>query len=65
MAMLAKLHKLSYGSPFSMSALTSPLGFVGLQGAFSLQKDGTVKRKVGIMEIKDGKSQLRELIEGK
>lgn len=65
MAMLAKLHKLSYDAPFSMTALTSPMGFVGLQGAFSLQKDGSVKRKIAIMEIKDGTSQMRELVEGK
>lgn len=65
MAMLAKLHKLSYEAPFSIPALTSPMGFVGLQGSFTLQKDGSVKRKIGVMEIKDGKSQLRELIEGK
>lgn len=65
MATLAKLHKLNYDAPFSITALTSPMGFVGLHGAFSLQKNGNVKRKIGIMEIKDGKSQLRELIEGK
>ncbi|QOL20114.1 penicillin-binding protein activator [Candidatus Bodocaedibacter vickermanii] len=65
MAMLSKLHKLSYDAPFSMTALTSPMGFVGLQGSFSLQKDGSVKRKIAIMEIKDGASQMRELVEGK
>lgn len=65
MAMLAKLHKLSYTAPFSVSALTSPLGFVGLQGGFTLQKDGRVSRKIAIMEIKEGTSQFRELIEGK
>lgn len=65
MAMLAKLHKLSYDSPFSISALTSPLGFVGLQGSFSLQKDGSAKRKIAVMEIKEGTAQFRELVEGK
>lgn len=65
MAMIAKVHKLSYNAPFSMTALTTPLGFVGLQGAFKLEKDGRVSRKIAIMEIKDGTSQFRELVEGK
>lgn len=65
MAMLAKLHKLNSSAPFSISALTSPLGFVGLQGGFKLQKDGSVKRSISIMEIKDGASRMIGVGEGK
>jgi ABC-type branched-subunit amino acid transport system substrate-binding protein len=65
MAMLAKLHKSGSDKPFSINALTHPMGFVGLQGTFKLQKDGRVMRKIAIMEIKDGASHLREIIEGK
>lgn len=65
MAMLAKLHKLDSGSPFSMTALTNPMGFVGLQGIFKLQQDGNVKRSISIMEISEGSSRLIGTSEGR
>jgi ABC-type branched-subunit amino acid transport system substrate-binding protein len=65
MAMLAKLHKLNYNSPFAVGALTTPLGFVGLEGTFKLQKDGSIKRSISIMEIKDGTSHMIGVGEGK
>lgn len=54
MAMLAKLHKINPYTPFSINALTNPQGFIGLQGAFTLHKNGSIKRHISIMEVKDG-----------
>jgi branched-chain amino acid transport system substrate-binding protein len=65
MAMLAKLHKLNASRPFSIGAFTNPLGFVGLEGTFKLQQDGSVKRSISIMEIKDGASRMIGVGEGK
>lgn len=65
MAMLAKLHKLSYDRPFSIGALTNPMGFIGLQGRFTLKSDGSVSRNVSILEIKDGASHLIKSNEGR
>ncbi len=65
MAMLAKLHKLGLEKPFSIKSLTSPMGFIGLQGMFKLGTDGQVTRRISIMKIQNGGSHLMGTSEGK
>lgn len=64
MAMLAKVHKLYPDAPFSLEVLTSSKGFVGLQGSFKLNKDGSVQRNITIMEVKEGASNPIGINEG-
>lgn len=48
------------GPDFSVTALTDPAGFSGVDGIFRFRQDGTVERGLAILEVRDGFAEVRE-----
>jgi len=50
-ALAAVLAKSPHGPDYSVVALTSPSGFVGLDGVFRLNRDGLAERGLAVLEV--------------
>jgi ABC-type branched-subunit amino acid transport system substrate-binding protein len=50
----------SNGPDFSISSLTEPAGFSGVDGIFRFRSDGSVERGLAIMEVRENRVDLRE-----
>jgi ABC-type branched-subunit amino acid transport system substrate-binding protein len=48
------------GPDFSISSLTEPAGFSGVDGIFRFRSDGSVERGLAIMEVRENRVDLRE-----
>ena len=48
------------GPDYSVTALTDPAGFSGVDGIFRFRQDGTVERGLAILEVRDGFAEVRE-----
>lgn len=48
------------GADFSTTALTDAAGFSGVDGIFRFRQNGTVERGLAILELREGRPELRE-----
>lgn len=57
-SLVAQLVKTQGANRFMEEVLTSPAGFVGVDGVFRFRKDGTCERSLAIMEIRGGTARV-------
>lgn len=58
--LVAALKKHFPDAPYDLTALTQPSGFDGVNGTFRLLQDGSIQRKLAILEVSQGRLVVRE-----